>query len=44
MQSGQPLAYMSKALKGEALLLSNFEKKLLALVTAVRKWRPYLLG
>ena len=31
-------------LKGKALHLSTYEKELLALVTTVHKWRPYLLG
>lgn len=44
MQEERPLAYMSKALKGKALLLSICEKKLFALVTTVQRWRPYLLG
>ncbi|XP_035542078.1 uncharacterized protein K02A2.6-like [Juglans regia] len=44
MQAGQPISYMSKGLKGKALLLSTYEKELLALVTAVQKWRTYLLG
>lgn len=44
LKSGQPLAFISKALKGKALILSTYKKELLALVTAVRKWRPYLLG
>jgi hypothetical protein len=44
MQDGQPIAYLSKALKGQALFLSTYEKELLSLVTAVQKWRPYLLG
>ncbi|XP_042958052.1 uncharacterized protein LOC122293563 [Carya illinoinensis] len=44
MQEGQPIAFYSKALKGKALLLSTYEKELLALVSAVAKWRPYLLG
>lgn len=35
---------MIKALKGKELLLSTYEKELLAWVTTVRKWRPYLLG
>lgn len=38
MQSGQPIAYMSKLLKGSALLLSTYEKELLALVAVVQKW------
>ena len=31
-------------MKGKALHLSTYEKELLALVTVVHKWRPYLLG
>lgn len=31
-------------LKGRVLLLSKYEKELLALVSVVAKWRPYLLG
>jgi len=44
MQTRQPIAFLSKALKGRALLLSTYEKELLSLVTAVQHWRPYLLG
>jgi hypothetical protein len=44
MQEGQPIAYLSKALKGQSLFLSTYEKELLSLVTTVQKWRPYLLG
>jgi hypothetical protein len=44
MQEGQPIAFFSPALKGRALLLSTYEKELLALVTYVQKWQPYLLG
>lgn len=44
MQEAQPISFLSKALKGRALLLSTYEKELLALVTAVQKWRPYFLG
>lgn len=44
MQEGQPIAFYKKALKERALLLSTYDKKLLALVSAVAKWRPYLLG
>jgi hypothetical protein len=44
MQNNRPIAFLSKALKGKALHMSTYEKELFALVTAVQKWRPYLLG
>ena len=44
MQNQRPIAYHSQALKGKSLALSTYEKELLALVVAVKKWRPYLLG
>ncbi|CAN6474419.1 unnamed protein product [Victoria cruziana] len=43
-QDGHPLAFMSKALTHRAKPLSTYEKELLAIVVAVGKWRPYLLG
>ena len=44
MQDHRPIAFHSQALKGNKLSLSTYEKELLALVVAVKKWRPYLLG
>lgn len=44
MQEQRLIAYLSQALKGKTLYLSTYEKELLALVMAVRKWRPYVLG
>ena len=47
MQQGKPIAYCSKAsqaLKGKNLALSTYEKELLALVIAVKRWRAYLVG
>lgn len=44
MQGNQPIAFLSKALKGKALHMSTYEKELFALATAVQKLRPYLLG
>jgi hypothetical protein len=44
MQGRQLVAYLSKAFKGKALHMSTYENELFALVTAVQKWRPYLLG
>lgn len=40
----RPVAFYSHALQGKNLLLSTYEKEILALVLAVQKWRPYLLG
>lgn len=44
MQERQPIAYLSKSLKGKALLLFTYEKEFFVIVIAVQKWRPYLLG
>jgi hypothetical protein len=44
MHEGHPITFFSQALKGRALLLSTYDKELLSLVSAVQKWRPYLLG
>ncbi|KAL5709042.1 hypothetical protein ACHQM5_019771 [Ranunculus cassubicifolius] len=44
LQDNRPIAFLSQALKGTALYLSTYEKELLALVKAIRKWRPYLFG
>ncbi|XP_022888557.1 uncharacterized protein LOC111404064 [Olea europaea var. sylvestris] len=44
MQQGRPIAFFSQALHGKNLALSTYEKEMLALVKAVQKWRPYLLG
>lgn len=43
MQEQRPIAFHNQLLKGKALHLSTYEKELLALVTIVHKWRPYLL-
>ncbi|KAL3509375.1 hypothetical protein ACH5RR_028776 [Cinchona calisaya] len=44
MQLGRPLAFLSQALGPRNKELSIYEKELLSLITAVRKWRHYLLG
>jgi len=44
MQGRRPIAYFSQALHGRNLTLSTYEKEMLALVTSVQKWQPYLLG
>lgn len=44
MQQGKLIAYHSQAFKGKNLVLSTYEKKLLALVIEVKRWRTYLVG
>jgi hypothetical protein len=44
MQKQRPIAFFSQVLKGRFLLTSTYEKELVALVAAIKKWRPYVLG
>lgn len=44
MQEGYYITFYIKALKEKVLMLSTYEKEMLALVSTVNKWRPYLLG
>jgi RNase H-like domain found in reverse transcriptase len=44
MQKGRPIAFLSKALGMKNQHLLTYEKELLALLTAVTKWRHYLKG
>ena len=44
MQERRPIAYLSQSLGTKNLGLSIYKKELLALVTAVTKWRHYLDG
>lgn len=44
MQESHLIAFYSKQLKGNALMPSTYERELLALVSAISKWKPYLLG
>lgn len=44
MQEGRPIAFTSKPLGPRHMGLSTYEKELLAVVHAVTKWRPYLIG
>ncbi|KAD5960575.1 hypothetical protein E3N88_12047 [Mikania micrantha] len=44
MQHNRPIAYFSKALSDRNLSKSAYERELMALVLAVQRWRPYLLG
>ena len=44
MQESHPIAYLSKALAPRHQALSAYEKEFMAVVKAVEKLRPYLLG
>ena len=43
-QYNHPVAYFSEALKGSTLALSTYEKEMMAIVKAIKKWHSYLLG
>lgn len=42
MQSGYPLAYISKPLGAKTARLSTYEKEYLAILLAIEQWRSYL--
>ncbi|PKU85910.1 RNA-directed DNA polymerase [Dendrobium catenatum] len=44
MQNHRPIAYFSQVLLTRARLKSVYERELMAIVLAIQKWRPYLLG
>ncbi|CAM8905413.1 unnamed protein product [Rhodiola kirilowii] len=44
MQDQCPIAYFSQVLSARARLKSIYERELMAIVLAITKWRPYLLG
>ncbi|KAJ4750853.1 polyprotein [Rhynchospora pubera] len=44
MQGRRPLTYFSKALGPKNQGMSTYEKEFLALITAVQKWKHYLMG
>ncbi|KAJ4812719.1 polyprotein [Rhynchospora pubera] len=44
MQNHKPIAFLSKSLGVKSQALSTYEKELLALLTAVKKWRHYLMA
>ena len=43
-QNGRPLAYFSKILSARHQALSVYEKEMLAILMAVKKWSSYLVG
>ncbi|GJU14254.1 ty3-gypsy retrotransposon protein [Tanacetum coccineum] len=44
MQSGRPIAFYSQVLGPLARKKSVYERELMAIVFAIQKWRPYLMG
>ena len=44
MQQGRPIAYYSQVLGQNNQARSTYEKELLSLITAVHKWKHYLMG
>ena len=44
LRQERPIAFYSQALHGKNLMMSTYEKEMLALVMVVCKWKHYLLG
>eukprot|EP00253_Pinus_taeda_P016234 PITA_16234 len=44
MQDERPIAFESRPIKGKFLSKSIYEKEMLAILHALKKWRPYLMG
>jgi hypothetical protein len=44
MQEGRPLAFESRPLKGRDLHKPIYEKEMMAILHALKKWCPYLIG
>jgi hypothetical protein len=44
MQEGRPLAFESRPLKGRDLRKPIYEKEMMAILHALKKWHPYLIG
>ena len=43
-QQGRPVAFFNKALFVQHQALSVYDKKMLAILMAIKKWNAYLLG
>lgn len=43
-QEKHPIAFLNKTLSARNQILSVYDKEMLAILYAVEKWRPYLLG
>ena len=44
MQEGRPLAFESRSLKGKDLHKLIYEKEMMEILHALKKWCPYLIG
>ena len=44
MQEGRPIAFESRPIKGNYLQKPIYEKEMLAILHALKKWRTYLMG
>ena len=44
MQEGRPISFESFPIKGKYLQKAIYEKEMLAILHALKKWRPYLMG
>ena len=44
MQEGRPIAFECRPIKGKNLHKPVYEKEMLAILHALKKWRPYLMG
>ena len=44
MQEGRTIAFEISQLKGRNLLKPTYEKEMLAILHAIKKWCPYLIG
>ena len=44
MQDERPIAFESRPIKGKFLRKTIYEKEILAILHALKKWRPYLMG
>ena len=44
MQEGRPITFESRSIKGNYLQKATYEKEILAILHALKKWRPYLMG
>ena len=44
MQEGRPMAFESRLIKGKYLQKPIYEKEMLAILHALKKWQTYLMG